>query len=101
MKNTARVLDNIGASGLNDQVLTKREEHSIILIASANHDLNMCRRDFFKADVDIEHKKTCSSKEPVGSELFGNDFTECLKSVKGSKNPSQHLTNQRASSSKG
>ena len=100
-KKTARVLENILATGLNDQVLTKREEHSVILIASANHDLNMCRRDLFKAYVDIEHKTTCSSKEPVGSELFGNDFTECLKSVKESKKHSQPLTNQMASSSKG
>ena len=38
---------------------------SVLLIASANHDLNMCRRDLFKADLDENYKTICSNKEPV------------------------------------
>ena len=37
----------------------------VLLIASANHDLNMCRRDLFKADLDAEYKAMCSNKQPV------------------------------------
>ncbi|KAK3751368.1 hypothetical protein QZH41_009315, partial [Actinostola sp. cb2023] len=35
-----------------------------------------------EADLDIKYKTICSSKEPVGSELFGDDLTERLKTVK-------------------
>ncbi|KAK3727522.1 hypothetical protein QZH41_009982 [Actinostola sp. cb2023] len=37
-----------------------------------------------EADLDIKYKTICSSKEPVGSELFGDDLTERLKTVKES-----------------
>ena len=58
---------------------------SVLLTASANHDLNMCRHDLFKVDLDDTYKAICSKKEPVGSELFGDDLTDCLKTVKESK----------------
>ena len=68
---------------------------SVLLIAAANHELNMCRRDLFKVDLDTNYKTICSSKEPVGSELFGDDLTERLKTVKESKKAAQQLTKQR------
>ncbi|CAB4015100.1 Hypothetical predicted protein [Paramuricea clavata] len=68
---------------------------SVLLIASANHDLNMCRRDLFKADLDENYKAICSSKEPVAAELFGDDLTERLKTVKESKKAAQQLTSQK------
>ena len=40
--------------------------NSVLLIASANHDLNMCRRDLFKVDLDDTYKAICSNKQPVG-----------------------------------
>ena len=36
---------------------------SILLIASANYDVNMCRRDVFKRDSDEDFKTICSNKE--------------------------------------
>ena len=50
---------------------------SVLLITSANHDLNMCRRDMFKADLDENYKAIYSSKskEPVAAELFADDLT--------------------------
>ena len=36
-----------------------------------------------------------ASKEPVGSELFGDDLTERLKTVKESKKAAQQLTKQK------
>ena len=50
----------------------------VLLIASANHDLNMC-----------------SNKQPVELELFANDLAERLKTVKESKKASQQLTVQK------
>ena len=67
----------------------------VLLIASANHDLNMCRRDLFKADLDAEYKAMCSNKQPVELELFANDLAERLKTVKESKKASQQLTAQK------
>ena len=68
---------------------------STLLTASANHDLSMCRRDLFKADLDENYKAICSNKEPVAVELFGDDLTERLKTVKESKKAAQQLTSQK------
>ncbi|XP_046849960.1 uncharacterized protein LOC124443514 [Xenia sp. Carnegie-2017] len=68
---------------------------SIVLLASANHDLNMCRRDLFKVDLDENYKAICSNKEPVAAELFGDDLKERLKTVKESKKAAQQLTSQK------
>ena len=37
--------------------LWKSLSHSILFIASANHDLKICPRDLFKADLDIKYVK--------------------------------------------
>lgn len=47
---------------------------SALLIASANHDLNMFRRDLFKADLDENYKAICSNKQPAAAELFDDDL---------------------------
>ena len=65
--------------------------NSVLLIASAIHDLNMCRCDLFKVDLDETYKANCSSKQPVGSELFGDDLADRLKTVKESKKAAQQL----------
>ena len=60
--------------------------------ASAKHDLNMCRRDLFKAGLDDTCKAICGSKQPVGLELFGDDLTDQLKTVKESNKAAKQLT---------
>ena len=69
--------------------------NSVLLVVAANHDLNMCRRDLFKADLDADYKAICSNKQPVGLELFGDDLAERLKTVKESKKAAQQLTGQK------
>ena len=69
--------------------------NSVLLIASATHDLNMCRCDLFKVDIDETYKAICSSKQPVGSELFGDDLADRLKTVKESKKAAQQLTGHK------
>ena len=69
---------------LTDQVLPDKMVsvlNSEVLIPSGNHELNICRRDMFKADLDEDFKTICSTKQTVGSELFGDDLTEGLKVV--------------------
>jgi len=65
---------------------------SVVLIAGANHELNMCRRDLFKADLDKDYKALCNNKHPVEGELFGEDLAERLKTVKESNKASKQLT---------
>ena len=68
---------------------------SVLLIASANRDLNMCHTDLFKADLDENYKAICSKKKPVAAELFGDNLAEQLKTVKESKKAAQQLTSQK------
>jgi hypothetical protein len=65
---------------------------AMVLIAGANHELNMCRRDMFKADLDKDYKALCNNKHPVEGELFGSDLIERLKTVKESNKASKQLT---------
>ena len=67
----------------------------MLLIASATHDLNMCRRDLFKVDLDDTYKAIRSSKQPVGLELFGDNLTERLKKVKESNKAAKQLTGHK------
>jgi len=69
--------------------------NSVLLIASATHDLNMCRRDLFNVDLDETYKAISSSKQLVGSELFGEDLADRLKTVKKSKKAAQQLTGHK------
>ena len=75
--------------------LWKGLSNSVLLIASATHDLNMCRRDLFKIDLNDTYKAICSGKQPVGLELFGDDLTERLKTVKECNKAAKQLTGQK------
>ena len=41
--------------------------NSVLVTTSATHDLKICRRDLFKADLHETYKAITSSKQPVGS----------------------------------
>ena len=75
--------------------LWKSLSNSVLLIACATHDLNMCRRDLFKVDLDDTYKGICSSKKPVGLELFGDDLTERLKTAKENNKAAKQLTGHK------
>ncbi|XP_028397080.1 uncharacterized protein LOC114520931 [Dendronephthya gigantea] len=65
--------------------------NAMVLMPGANHTLNMCRRDLFKADLDKDYKTLCNNKHPVEGELFGEDLIERLKTVKESNKASKQL----------
>ena len=94
MGTTGEVLEKEGTMPSPDE-LWKGLSNSVLLIASATHDLNMCRRDLFKVDLDDTYKAICSSKQPVGLELFGDDLTERLKTVKESNKAAKQLTGHK------
>ena len=52
----------------------------------------MCRRDLFKVGLDDTCKPICGSKQPVGLELFGDDLTDQLKTVKENNKAAKQLT---------
>ena len=61
--------------------------HSLLIVAAANHSLNICRRHMFKTDLDDNYKAFCDNKHPIGRELLGTT------SQNGSK-LSQRVTRQ-------
>ena len=74
--------------------------HAMVLIAGEKHELNMCRRDLFKAGFDKDYTTLCNNKQPVEGELFVEDLTERLKTVKKSNLAFKQLTNYQTSFAK-
>ena len=74
--------------------------NALILIAGANHELNMCLRNTFKADLDKDYKVLCNNNHPVEGELFRSDLVECLKTVKESNKAFKQLTKYQSSFTK-
>lgn len=83
MGTTGDALEKEGAMSSPDE-LWKGLSNSVLLIASAKHDLNMCWRDLFKGDLDDTYKAICTTKQPVGLEMSGDDLKERLETVKES-----------------
>lgn len=94
MGTTGEVLEKEGTMPSPDD-FWKGLSNSVLLVACATHDLNMCRRDLFKVDLDDTYKAMCSSKQPVGLELFGDDLTERLKTVKESNKAAKQLNGHK------
>ena len=81
------------------ETLWEALSNSLLLVAAANHSLNICRRDLFKTDLDDSYKALCNNKHPIGSELFGDDLAERLKTVTESNKAAKQLTRTTKSSS--
>ena len=79
------------------EALLEGLSNSLLLVAAANHSLNICRRDMFKTELDDNYKALCNNKHPIGSELFGDDFTERLKTVTESNKAAKQLTRSNKS----
>lgn len=94
MGTTGDALEKEGAMSSPDE-LWKGSSNSVLLIASAKHDLNMCWRDLFKGDLDDTYKAICTTKQPVGLELSGDDLMERLKTVKESNKAAKQLTGHK------
>ncbi|CAH3172727.1 unnamed protein product [Porites lobata] len=63
-----------GAAMPTKETLWEALSNSLLLVAAANHSLNICHRDLFKTDLDDSYKALCNNKHPIGSELFGDDL---------------------------
>lgn len=74
--------------------------NSLLRLAVANHSLNICRRDMFKTDLDDNYKALGNNKHPIGSELYGDYFTERLNTVTESNKAVKQLTRSNESVSK-
>ena len=81
------------------ETLWEALSNSLLLVAAANHSLNICRRDLFKPDLDDSYKALCNNKHSIGSELFGDDFAERLKTVTESNKAAKQLTRSTKASS--
>ena len=81
------------------ETLWEALSNSFLLVAAANHSLNICRRGLFKPDLDDSYKALCNNKHPIGSELFGDDLAERLKTVNESNKAAKQLTRSTKASS--
>ena len=81
-----------GAAMPTKETLWEALSNFLLLVAAANHNLNICRRDLFKSDLDDNYKALCNNKHPIGSELFGDDLAERLKTVTESNKAAKQLT---------
>lgn len=88
-----------GAAMPTKETLWEALSNSLLLVAAANHSLNICRRDLFKTDLDDSYKALCNNKHPIGSELFGDDLAERLKTVTESNKAAKQLTRSNKPSS--
>ena len=99
----ADLTGKVGESLDSDTVMPTKEalweglSNSLLLVAAANHSLIICRRDMFKTDLDDNYKALCNNKHPIGNELFGDDFTERLKTVTESNKAAKQLTRSNKS----
>ena len=99
----ADLTGKVGESLDSDTVMPTKEalweglSNSLLLVAAANHSLNICRRDMFKTELDDNYKALCNNKHPIGSERFGDDFTERLKTVTESNKAAKQLTRSNKS----
>lgn len=54
---------------------------SISLLANANSELNIRRKELIKPDLHADYKHLCSSSTPVSTELFGDDISKQVKEM--------------------
>ena len=94
----ATMAGKVGAAIDTNVALPPQEElwealsNSSVLVAAANHHLNICRRDMFKFELNESYKALCNNKHPVGQQLFGDDFGERLKTLTESNKAARQLT---------
>lgn len=73
------------------EVFWKGLSNSLFSVAAENRSLNICHRDMFKTDLDDNCKALCNNKHPSGNEVFGDDYTERLKTVSESNKAAKQL----------
>ena len=94
----ATMAGKVGAAIDTNVALPPKEElwealsNASILVAAANHHLNICRRDMFKFELNESYKALCNNKHPVGQQLLGDDFGERLKTLTESNKAARQLT---------
>ena len=94
----ATMAGKVGAAIDTNVALPPKEElwealsNASVLVAAANHHLNICRRDTFKFELNESYKALCNNKHPVGQQLFGDAFGECLKTLTESNKAARQLT---------
>ena len=55
--------------------------HAIVLIMSANREMNLKRREIMKPDLNSQYSALCSASTPVTMELFGDDVGKQIDEV--------------------
>ena len=53
----------------------------VLLLANANTELNVRRREALRPKLHASHKYLCASSNPISSELFGDDLPKAVKDI--------------------
>ena len=76
VKGITAVLKNIG-----DRKTTEAEEDSIALLANANYQLNLIRKDLIKPELNQRYAHLCKPNVKSTEWLFGDDLTKTVKDL--------------------
>ena len=53
----------------------------VLLLANANMELNVCRREALRPELNASYRYLCAPSNPISSELFGDDLPKAVKDI--------------------
>lgn len=65
---------------VNDNTVAKIMD-GLLLLANANGELNMRRRDLMRNELDPKYRNLCAPSNPITNELFGDDLPKTVKDI--------------------
>ena len=67
--------------GPSDNYVVKTLMDAVAMIATANHEVNLRRREHIKPELNANYKHLCSATIPITDELFGDDISKLVKDL--------------------
>ena len=67
--------------GTSDNYVVQTLMDAVAMIATANHEVNLRRREHIKPELNANYKHLCSAIIPITDELFGDDISKQVKDL--------------------
>jgi len=65
---------------------------SLTLMAHSFYELNLCRWELIRPDLNDQYKQRCSSQTPISKLLFGDDLPKAVKEISETNKVSQRVS---------
>ena len=65
---------------------------SLTLMAHSVYELNPCRRELIRPDLNDKYKQLCSSQTPISKLLFGDDLPKAVKEISETNKVSRRVS---------